>query len=255
MDKFLTRNGKRPLEDVVTPTDPEKKQKPNDNTLLASNYYSPLNKDNGVFTPAPNKPIRRKDPHLPAIILHQELQNPKSTYQKIQSWAKNPVYFKTRGAVRYIHATNKDDFIKIKEQLSAIQFKWTSHKAEDDIPKKLILKGIDKTYTEDEVFEDLQQQFSAVQKVKQLTKTDEHGKHLPLGVYLIYFDWDVKLSVPMKVIKYVCHHKIKWDYFRSQQKSNNVLNVSFLTITAPNVDLKPDALNVMKNIVPANAPK
>lgn len=231
MDKFITRDAdrgptssrKRPADGMSTPTASEKKQKQNpDDTLLNSNFYSPLINDNGDATPFIKERNTRKDPFLPAIILHQELINPKSTYEKIQSWAEKPVYFRQRGSTRHIHATDKNDFIKIKQQLSALQFKWTSHKAEDDIPKKLILKGIDKTYTEDEVCLDLQQQFSSVLKVKQLTKTDEDGKHCPLGVYLVYFKWSTRLSVAMKIIKYVCHHKITWNFFRSQQKARKV---------------------------------
>lgn len=221
MDKFLVKSGdrgpangrKRNLEDPTTPVFSEKKQKSNHKTLLRSNYFSPLLHDDGESIAKDN--IRQKEPFIPAIILHQELQNPKSTYDKIKSWAKNPVYFKQRGATRYIHATNKQDFIHIKTQLSEINFKWTSFKAEDDIPKKLILKGIDKTYTKDDVYENIKKQFNAVQKVKQLTKTSEDGTIQTLGVYLVYFQWNTRLSVPMKVIKYVCYHKIKWDHFSS----------------------------------------
>lgn len=228
MDKFLVKTGdrgpptgrKRILDDPSTPICSEKKSRPSDEALLQSNYFSPLLNDNGETPAAGN--LRRKEPFIPAIILHQELTNPKSTFDKIKSWAKNPVYFKQRGAVRHIHATHKDDFVNIKAQLSTINFKWTSHKAEDDIPKKLILKGIDKSYTEDEVLEDIKKQFNTVQKVKQLTKTGEDGKQISLGVYLVYFQWSTRLSIPMKVIKYVCHHKIKWDYFHSQRKQNKV---------------------------------
>lgn len=121
----------------------------------------------------------------------------------------------------HIHATDKDDFILIKKQLTSLNFKWISHKAQDEIPKKLVLKGIDKSYTDTEVLDDLKQQYEHVSGVKQMTALKD-GKHVPIGVYLVYFEWNTKLSIPKKVIKYCCHHKIKWDYFRSNDKSRKV---------------------------------
>lgn len=108
-----------------------------------------------------------------------------------------------------------DDFVQIKEQLKAINFLWTGHKAEDDMHKKLVLKGIDKSYTESEVYEDLKQQFDTVVKVRQLTTKNVDGEHVPIGVFLVYFEWDTILTVPMKVIRYCCFHKISWHHFRS----------------------------------------
>lgn len=265
MERFITRNAengtsgsrKRPSDNPETPQTSGKKIRPND-TLLYSNYFSPLMNDNGEATPVTNNKIKTKNPFLPAIILHQELVNPKSTYEKIRSWAKHPVYFKQRGPVRHIHATHKEDFIYIKQQLSALQFKWTSHKSEDDIPKKLILKGIDKSYTEDEVYTDLKKQFNSVIKVKQLTKADEDGKLIPLGVYLVYFEWNTRLSVAMKVIRFCCYHKVNWNHFvpnKKQRKSNNVINVNFLTIIVLNVVWKLVVSNVVISIVLVNVQK
>lgn len=183
----MNSTSKRKNDEPETPVDTgNKKMRPEDDALLSSNFYSPLLHDKGdeqVITK--NTQQKAKNPYLPPIILHQELINPKSTYQKIQSWAKNPVYFKANGQVCHIHATNKDDFIVIKEQLTALDFKWTGHKAQDDIPKKLVLKGIDRTYTDEEVLDDLKQQYEYVSAVKQMT-TLKDGKHLPIGVYLVY---------------------------------------------------------------------
>lgn len=205
---------KRGLEDQAANTvaTPAKK------LMLKSNYYSPLTKDDGTPVVPETHEIRPREPKIPPIILHQELSNPKDTLEKIQSWAKAPVYFKTFGNVRHIYATKKDDFIIIKEQLKLIKFGWTSYNAEDDVHKKLVLRGIDKSYTESDVYEDLITQFDAVVRVKQLTKKTEDGKQIPIGVYIVYFKWNTILSVAKKVIKYCCHHKISWSYFHSTQQ-------------------------------------
>lgn len=231
MDKYLlhpprpvpadkeTPSRKRPFEDQAQP-DTSKKNRLDD-TLLNSNYYSPLNmNDNGDYTSSILKQTRVRKPRIPPITLHQELKNPKDTYEKIQSWAAKPVYFKKSGDVRYIYATEKDDFIKIKEQLNLIKFQWTSHKAEDDLYKKLVLKGLDRFYTDVEVYDDLKKQLESVVKVKQCTRTDEDGQTIPLGVYIVYFEWNTMLSVPKKVIKYCCHHKISWEYLRKNRRNS-----------------------------------
>lgn len=232
MDKFVsvtpkdyggskgTPGMKRGHDNLNSPLESVKKAKISSkgNDLLDSNFYSPLVDDNGDCV-APTIQTRRvREPRLPPITLHQNLTNPKDTYKRIQSWASKPVYFKQVGAVRQIYATHKDDFVKIKEQLKAINFLWTGHKAEDDMHRKLVLKGIDKSYTESEVYEDIKLQFDTVVKVRQMTKNVD-GEHVPIGVFLVYFEWDTILTVPMKVIKYCCFHKISWHHFRAPKTS------------------------------------
>lgn len=234
MDKFLvprtpgdyggpneTPRIKRGLDNFDSPLESSKKPKitAKESELLRKNYYSPLADDNGDIIAPTIKTRRTREPRLPPITLHQKLTNPKATYEKIQSWASKPVYFKQVGDVRHIYATLKDDFVKIKEQLKAINFLWTGHKAEDDMHRKLVLKGIDKSYTESEIFDDLKRQFDTVAKVKQLTTKNKEGEHIPIGVFLVYFEWDTILSVPMKTIKYCCYHKISWHHFRTQKTS------------------------------------
>lgn len=215
---------KRIRDDSTSSLDSSKKARTENaatEAVLNSNYYSPLTNDNGDTLAPTLKTKRAKEPRLPPIILHQELSNPKATYEKIQSWATKPVYFKQIGKVRHIYATHKDDFVKIKEQLKLINFLWTSHNAQDNVHKKLILRGIDKSYSEGDVFDDLNKQFDTVVSVKQLTKKSEDGEHISLGVYLVYFKWDTILSIPMKMIKYCCFHKISWSHFRTL-KANKI---------------------------------
>lgn len=237
MDKFVVRapgqrdnvvndktpSRKRSSEDSDPSSNAKKLKNTLDDTLLNSNYFSPLTTtdNDDQISSTKMRTLRTRKPRIPPITLHQKLVNPKSTYETIQSWAIKPVYFKQSGDIRYIYATDKDDFIKIKEQLNLIKFQWTSHKAEDDLYKKLVLKGIDKSYTEEEVYDDMKKQFSAVTKVKQLTKTTDDGKHIPIGVYVVYFEWNTILSVPQKIIKYCCYHKVTWEHMH--KRKNNIL--------------------------------
>lgn len=82
----------------------------------------------------------------------------------------------------------------------------------------MILKGLDKEYTPFEVLEDIKTQIDTVLEVKQLAKTTETGEKVPLDRYLVYFTYDTRLSVVMKVLKYCCLHKIKLEYFKRTEK-------------------------------------
>lgn len=218
-ETFSTLNGKRLIDDAETPDTAKRQRNTQNDPLMANNFFSPLNdNDNGDKTAPAFKTTRSRKPPIPLITLHQQLNNPKDTYEKIQSWASKPVYFKQSGDVRYIYATDKDVFIKIKQQLNLIKFHWTSHKAEDDLYKKLVLKGVDKSYTETEVYDDCKKQFNAVVKVKQLSKQGDDGHHIQMGGYVVYLEWNTILSVPKKIIKYCYHHKISWEYMHKDRK-------------------------------------
>lgn len=131
MDKYLIHpTGQNPADVTQTPArkrsgdelDQHNSCKKNrlDDTLLNSNYYSPLNLNDNGDVLSSHKQLRLRKAKIPPITLYQKLSNPKDTYKKIQSWAENPVYFKQSGEVRYIYATDKTDFISIKEQLKLI---------------------------------------------------------------------------------------------------------------------------------------
>lgn len=254
-ETFSTLNGKRLIDDAETPDTAKRQRNTQNDPLMANNFFSPLNdNDNGDKTAPAFKTTRSRKPPIPLITLHQQLNNPKDTYEKIQSWASKPVYFKQSGDVRYIYATDKDVFIKIKQQLNLIKFHWTSHKAEDDLYKKLVLKGVDKSYTETEVYDDCKKQFNAVVKVKQLSKQGDDGHHIQMGGYVVYLEWNTILSVPKKIIKYCCHHKISWSTcIRIESTSlSNATIVRDLDITAPSVVYLIVVSNVLSIIIVLN---
>lgn len=184
--------------------------------LQSKNTYAALNDDDDGSSPIDNSRIIEKPKEMkpPVIILHTELTNPKDTFTKIQSWADKPVYFKTIDDVRHVYAANKKDFYTIQEKFGEINFKFQTFKPRDEIPKKMILKGIDKIFSAEDILEDLKTQLDAVIDVKQLTKTTDTGAKIPLNVFLVYFTYDTRLSVAKKVLRYCCFQKINLDYFR-----------------------------------------
>lgn len=156
-------------------------------TLLDANYFSTL-QDNKKTGSKNDEVIviddqnTNKMPRLPPIVLHNELINPKDTYSKIQSWAKNPVHFRKQGDKRLVYATDKVDFILIKEKFRELNFDWHAHKSADEIPKKLVMKGIDSSYTTEEIQDDLKSQYDAVLEVRQMSKRDEDGTKIYIPV-------------------------------------------------------------------------
>lgn len=217
---FKTPRNKRSAEPDTNST--IKKQKLMDSYLQKkleeNNRYSTLNDDDDgstvIDTNNVNKPREVKPP---VIILHSELTNPKDTYQKIQTWVENPVYFKVKDGVRHVYTANKADFYTIQVKFEEVKFKFQTYKPRDEIPKKMILKGIDKAFTADDILQDLQSQLETVTEVKQLNKTDVKGVKQPLNVYLVYFTFDTRLSVAKKILRNCCYQKINLEYFRKNK--------------------------------------
>lgn len=214
---FRTPGSKRRLE--VQPQNEDvtsKKQKSMTDYLLHNNQFSPLKDDdegNVIIADTPKMGKKTVPENLPPIILHTVLTNPKDTFKKVQEWAKFPVYFKKMNDVRHVYATNKNDFNTIKQNFNDLDFKYQTFKPKDEIPKKLILKGLDGLFSPEEILDDLKKQTDSVIQVKQLTKLD-----IPIDVYLVYFKFETRLSTIMKTLKYCCYHKIKLEHFNSNTK-------------------------------------
>lgn len=226
MDQFLLRGGppvtprnKRSFDEVDSAAKSAKKLK---QTLLDNNIYSQLkNDDKGddIHTHVPTQ--NTKKPRLPPIVLYSQLVNPKDTYSKIQSWVKKPIHFKKQGDRRLVYATDKEDFDIIKNKFRELNFDWHGHKSQDDMPKKLVLKGIDAAYSKEEILDDLKSQYEHVTDVRQMSKTNDKGEKIAIAVYVVYFTWSTRLSVAKKVLQYCCYHKVKWEYLQ-KNRSNKV---------------------------------
>lgn len=219
MKSPITPGFKRRGEDLNQST--KKKQKPITDYTTSNNQFNHLKDDDdgSVIIDTPVKGKRTAPVNLPPIVLQTDLTNPKDTFKKVQAWVKNPVYFKKINDVRHVHASTKEDFYTLQNKFTEIGFKYYTHKPKDEIPKKLILKGLEGLYTPFEVFEDLKTQFDGVIEVKQLSKMTETGEKSAMDVYLVYFSYETRLSVAKKVIKYCCYHKIKLEYFKKSNKN------------------------------------
>lgn len=223
MDQFVTRGtttttprNKRSMDEADSTPKSAKKLR---QTLLDNNIYSNLKDDDKGDN---NHTQNKKKPRLPPIVLYSELANPKDTYSKIQSWVKNPVHFKKQSDRRLVYTTDKEDFEVIKAKFRELNFDWHGHKSQDDIPNKLVLKGIDIAYTKEEILSDLKSQYEHVVDVRQMNKRNERGEKIPIAVYVVYFTWNTRLSVVKKMIQYCCLHRIKWEFLR--KNNSNKLN-------------------------------
>lgn len=222
MEQFLIRGDppvtpKRKIDDADSSLKSAKKHR---QTLLDSNTYARLRNDDkgdSIHTPT-HTTQNTKKPRLPPIVLYNKLINPKDTYSKIQSWVSHPVHFKQQGDRRLVYTYDKEDFNTIKDKFRELNFDWHGHKSEDDMPKKLVLKGIDIVYTREEIFEDLKSQYEHVTDVRQMSKTNEKGEKILLPVHVVYFTWNTRLSVAKKVLQFCCYHKIKWEFLQKNNK-------------------------------------
>ena len=130
---------------------------------------------------------------------------------------------KIKNTIQYIYTTNLKDFKAIKQLLSKLNFKYFTYTPREQLHKKLLLRGVDKAYTAEEVLADLKDTVDVVQNVIQFKNLPEKdgGSPTMTGNYLVYFTHDTNLNAIMKSVLYCLHHKITWSFYKKPQKYKN----------------------------------
>lgn len=230
-----------------------------DNYLSSNTFGNLPDNDEGHQSPIKtlNNGNKSKLIKPPPIIIHTQLKNPKETYKQIQSWAKKPIYFTLSNNLRHVHTTDKSDFYAIRQKFDEIKFEYQTHTPKDEIPKKLILKGLGDDYTADEIKDDLKSQLDSVIDVKQLQKTSQTGEKTPLNIFMVYFSYETRLSVAIKVLRYCCLHKIKLEYFRrnGQRKFTQCFNCQSFGHESRNCTLKFKCVKCVEHHEPGKCSK
>jgi hypothetical protein len=188
-------------------------------TIPTANSYERLPDNDEGHQSTSSQIIRKsgkKTEQMPPIVLVTELKNPKETYEKIAGWLEGRVYFKVVRERRMIYTYKKTDYQKVQEKFREMKFQYHTYTPKDEIPKKLILKGIDPIYTVDEIYEDLFEQYAKVKDVHQLRSPDQQKVY---NIYLVHFEPDTDLSYVKKLIRYVYKHKISWEHYQKKKST------------------------------------
>jgi hypothetical protein len=155
--------------------------------LTTTNSYESLPDDDEgdmEIGPTTSQKQKQKPDPMPPIVLVTELKSPKDTYVKIASWLKGRVHFKVIRDRRLVYTYNKADFLLVQEKFRELQFQFHTYTLKDEIPKKLILRGIDPIFTVEEIYNDLFEQYGKVLKVFQLKSPDQKTMY---NLYLVHF--------------------------------------------------------------------
>lgn len=158
---------------------------------------------------------------MPPIIITQGLKQPKETHQKIQSWVNNAIYFKIKAGNTEIITSTVDDHTTIQSRLKEVQIEFITSAPPNTQNKRMVLKGIDKNYSIDDIITNLRGQGLNIIKAEQLLskKTGTSSDRNPCAVW---FSPDTNIAFVTRNIKYCCHYRVQWSKFM-QPRINRVL--------------------------------
>lgn len=162
--------------------------------------------------------IQKKPQQMPPIVVTSNINNVKQFYEDIKQQSKaETIHFKSYKDTKQIITYNKNDYSEIQKYLESKEIQFYAYTLKEDKPKKLCLKGIDKSYDVTDIYNDILKLTSEVIKVVQLKSLKD--KKEMLNVYLVYFKSVCDINVIVKTIRYLCDHKIKWEPYHKSRKN------------------------------------
>lgn len=174
--------------------------------------------EDGDSVHSEDQEIPKKSQQMPPIVVTSNINNVKQFYDEIKHQSKaETIHFKSYKDTKQIITYNKNDYCEIQKYLESKQVQFYAYTLKEDKPKKLCLKGIDKSYDVTDIYNDILELTSDVIKVVQL-KSLKDKKEL-LNVYLVYFKSVCDVNVIVKTIRYLCDHKIKWEPYHKSRKN------------------------------------
>jgi hypothetical protein len=188
IDKANAKNSKNLEKTVKVIKSQIVNEKPKQNTsgIQVKNRYESLNDDSDMSdTEVLSEPgnSRRRKPSVslidrksyPPINITTELKDPKGLFSKIKTWAKNGAHFVAIRQKVQVYTYNIDDYKFVQQKLRESDIEFYTYTAKEDKSKKLVLKGIDKSFSENEVFDALKTHTEFVTKVSQF-KSNKYDK-------------------------------------------------------------------------------
>lgn len=153
------------------------------------------------------------------IVVTANINNVKNFYDEIKQNSKDGtiIHFKSYKDTKHIITYNKIDYCNTQKYLQSKNIEFYAYTLKEDKPKKLCLKGIDKSYDVTDIYNEILQFTSDVIKVVQLKSLKD--KNEMLSVYLVYFKSSCEINVMVKTIRYLCDHKIKWEPYHKSRKN------------------------------------
>uniref|UniRef100_A0A1B0DH88 Transposable element P transposase-like GTP-binding insertion domain-containing protein n=1 Tax=Phlebotomus papatasi TaxID=29031 RepID=A0A1B0DH88_PHLPP len=192
--------------------------------IVSENKFSVLDDDDDggstVTVSEMDEDIQPKTPKIPPIKVLSKINNIKAFHEELTKIAKD-VHFRSYTNTSNIITYNKVDHEAVKKFLEEKKVEFHTFSIKTELCRKLVLKGLDRSYTAEEVMSDLKIQSKNVKQVKQMTTRDRTynaetaaGAKQPrpkIGVYMVYVSRDTILKEFTEEIRYVLRHKITWE--------------------------------------------
>lgn len=216
---FRNNNDKR----VRSPTnqstpDAKKGRRTSNEDNISSNNFSSLHVDADMDAEMDllkknhGKQPRKVERPMPPITITQAFKQAKDTHSKIQAWVTNKIHFRIKSGNTEIITYNAEDHAAIQNKLREVNIEFITSAPPNTQNKKIVLKGIDKVYSTEEIEADLKSQGLKVVKVEQLIskKTGSSSERNPCAVWL---SPDTNIAFVRNNIKYCCHYRVQWSNF------------------------------------------
>ncbi|GAB0096917.1 hypothetical protein DMENIID0001_124990 [Sergentomyia squamirostris] len=163
-------------------------------------------------------------PKIPPIKVLSAIDNMKAFHAQLSKVAD--VHFRSLSSSKNIFCNTVEDFKKVKKFLEEKGVEYHTFTFKADLCKKLVLKGLDRSYTAEEVQNDLIKKTNKVKLVKQMTvksyeeeaTNKQQPRKVPIGIYMVYVSRDTVIEQLIQDIQYVLRHKISWERPRKQNK-------------------------------------
>lgn len=202
-----------------------------DPTIWKHNYsHLPDDDDGGSSETMSVSTEVEKVEKIPPIVLKTEIKNVDEFYSGLQKITKN-IHLRSFNTSKQIFTYTKEDFDKTKAYLIEKNFEFFTYTHKQELLKKLVLKGLDKSIDSQTILADLKMQFSGIMDVKQMnirTNSNEEqsssSKHVPyesqkIGSYIVYVTRNTDLDELISTVRIVHHHLIKWEKYHTKQSN------------------------------------
>lgn len=197
--------------------------------------------------------------HLPPSKITQKLNNLKEAKQSIKQWSSGTVHFRSGKEHTEILVYSVTDHKLLQTKLKEENIQFFTFTPPSEIPKKLVIKGIDSSYSTDEILDDLQKQLSEhkITVVKVVPLLDKNGQSSANNPCLVYFNSNTNINFVTRSIRYCCDHRIKWDHFRTplKNKGTQCRNCQRMGHVAKNCGLPYRCVKCTSQHLPGQCPK
>lgn len=184
------------------------------NALSESNVADgQVNKENPQAESGPR--IRKPPP----IVITEEIKNSHLFFKKLRNLitedfeikcVSSPNFCKT-----YIRAKNPNDFKAIVNNLKSLSVQFYTYGLKNEIPNKVILKGLHPTVTAADIKKELSDLGYLPLDVIQFNKK---GTNVKIPVFLIIFDSSLDLKNVYN-LKVICFTKVSWEKYHGINRS------------------------------------